>query len=178
MGDTLTGPLVFDTSAVFCFGHQGSLEPVLKQLAAKHVLLVPEAVVAEVLEEESYDYKHFLKEHFEMRVAHAGSPLRLDELASLSAMLDRGEVEVILLTHQTSGTAVIDERIARRVATERGLAVTGTFGVLRHAISNAWMTDNEALLAVTRMRANRFRCPSTADFSSFADYLAAMDKPG
>jgi predicted nucleic acid-binding protein len=52
----------------------------------------------------------------------------------LSAGLDKGESEAIVLASELSaGLLILDESHARTVARQRGLPVTGTFGVLMAA---------------------------------------------
>lgn len=53
---------------------------------------------------------------------------------ALRASLDPGEAEAIILMHQTDADIILlDDRRARRLATERGLPVSGTLGILRTA---------------------------------------------
>lgn len=52
----------------------------------------------------------------------------------LRATLDRGEAEAIVLMRETKADLILlDERRARRYATQQGLSLTGTVGVLRTA---------------------------------------------
>jgi predicted nucleic acid-binding protein len=174
MSIVLQDPLVFDASAVFCFGHQGELAFLLERLRSQFYLVISRGVQAEVVEEENFDYPAFIAQYFEVREAKAGTSVTLRELATFSAVLDRGEIDVILLTIESNGTAVIDERRARQAAGERGLRVTGTFGLMGYAIENEWMTDADALQAVATLRTRRFRCPDPAAFTTYAAYLASF----
>ena len=71
------------------------------------------------------------------------------------ARLHRGEREAIQLADQISADLVLlDERDARRVATQRGLSITGLIGVLDRAAS-ARMVELEA--AVARLIRTNFR---------------------
>jgi predicted nucleic acid-binding protein len=89
----------------------------------------------------------------------------------LSASLGVGELDVILLTMQTKGTAVIDERAARRHARELELEVIGTLGLLQYAVEQTWINDIDVLASVQQLRRNGFRCPSAQGFTSLAKYL-------
>jgi predicted nucleic acid-binding protein len=175
MPETLSGPLIFDASAVFAFGHRGRLEALLAQLAARHALLVPEVVASEVLPETEYDYAKLLADWFETRAV--SFDIDVNDLAALSAALDPGEIGVIVLAAQLGGTPIIDERAAYRVAHSRGLAPTGTLGVLHYAVASGWMTDSDALATVVRLRTNRFRCPTPDGFGTFAEYLSSLQRP-
>lgn len=175
MPETLVGPLIFDASAVFAFGHRGRLEALLAKLAAQHVLLVPEVVASEVLPETAYDYAKLLADWFETRTVQ--SAIDVNDLAALSAVLDPGEIGVIVLAAQLGGTPIIDEPTAYRMARTRGLTPTGTLGVLQYAVASGWMTDSDALSSVVRLRTNRFRCPTPEGFGTFAAYLASLQRP-
>lgn len=56
---------------------------------------------------------------------------RLSEAQLLTEGLDQGESEAIVLASERSaGLLILDERQARTIASQRGLAITGTLGVL------------------------------------------------
>lgn len=58
----------------------------------------------------------------------------LDGLAELQFFLDRGESEAIILAEELKADwLLIDERLGRKAASERGLSVIGLLGVLRLA---------------------------------------------
>jgi predicted nucleic acid-binding protein len=163
-------PLVFDASALFNFGHRGNLSQLLVHLRESHTLIVTPSVVAEVVVEPRFEYTAFIEEHFGVQQSTT-MPEDLARLALLSASLGAGELDVILLTMQTKGTAVIDERAARRHTRELGLAVIGTLGLLQYAVEQKWMSDPDVLASVQQLRRNGFRCPSAEGFTSLAKYL-------
>ena len=69
--------------------------------------------------------------------------------------LDRGEREVITLAASLpAGSVLIDERKGRLVARERGLAVSGTLGVLDLAARRGLVNFSDALL---RLESTTFR---------------------
>lgn len=51
-------------------------------------------------------------------------------LESLLSSLDAGEAEVLVLARELDATAAIDEKRGRRLASEMGVAQTGTVGIL------------------------------------------------
>jgi uncharacterized protein len=62
------------------------------------------------------------------------APVNLDQVAELRAELDSGEAEAIIVALELSaGLLLIDEKLGRRIAAERGLQVTGLLGVLAEA---------------------------------------------
>ena len=69
--------------------------------------------------------------------------------------LDRGEREAITLAASLSvGSVLIDERKGRLAARERGLAVSGTLGVLDLAARRGLVNSSEAL---RRLEGTTFR---------------------
>jgi hypothetical protein len=103
----LNDPLIFDTSAVYCFGHRGGLEHIVSMLSASYTLLIPPAAAQEVLSEQGYDYPGFLGSHFSQREFTA-SRIEKTWLSDAAVTLGAGEIAVLLLTHEVGGTAVID----------------------------------------------------------------------
>jgi predicted nucleic acid-binding protein len=169
------GPLVFDTSALFNFGHRDTLLGLLKQLKAENLLVAPSAVVEELVPERRYDYASMRAGHF-VTLAPKPKLEDLERMRRLSAVLGRGEVEVILLAQEVQGMAVLDDRAARRVAEQLGVEATGTLGLIAHGIDRGWMTDAEAMRAVRQLRANGFFVPRVGDDEHFDAYLGRLGR--
>ena len=172
MTDPFQSPLVFDTSAVYCFGHRGRLERVLAEYSARYTLVIPPDAEQEVLSEAEYAYPDLLARHFQQK-ASAVDVLGLDWLAEVSRRLDPGEIGVLVVAYETNGTAIIDEKRARAEAKRLGIACVGTFRLLRHAVECGWISDVEARSGVARMQHAGFSCPSIDAFSLFSAYYAA-----
>jgi len=85
-----------------------------------------------------------------------------------------GELDVIVLTAEINGSAVIDERAGRRAAQSLGLDTIGTLGLLQYGIEQAWLDDADGLACVEMLRRNGFRCPPLGDVRSFTEYLARL----
>ena len=168
-------PLVFDTSALFNFGHRDSLLGLLKQLKAENQLVVPAAVVEELVPEQRHDYALMRADHF-IPLAPKPKLEDLERLRGLSAALGQGEVEVILLAREVQGMAILDDRAARRVAEQSGVEATGTLGLIAHGIERGWMTDAEAMRAVRQLRANGFFVPRVGDDERFDAYLRRLGR--
>ena len=81
-----------------CLGHRDGLEFLLEQLRQQFRLFISTSVEEEVKAEERFDYHAFIARHFEVRPARASAAITVNDLARLSAELDRGEIDVILLT--------------------------------------------------------------------------------
>lgn len=172
MTDPFQSPLVFDTSAVYCFGHRGRLERVLAEYSARYTLVIPPDAEQEVLSEAEYAYPDLLARHFQQK-ASAVDVLGLDWLAEVSRRLDPGEIGVLLVVYETKGTAIIDEKKARIEAKRLGISCVGTMRLLMHAVERGWISDVEARSGVARMQHAGFSCPPIDAFSLFSAYYAA-----
>lgn len=169
------GPLVFDTSALFNFGHRDTLLPLLAMLKSEAMLCAPEAVVDELRPERRLDYARFCRDHMAIRRVEARSE-DLAVLGKLSAELGSGEIEVLLLARDTGGTAVLDDRKARQVAEQLGVNVMGTLGLIAYSVEREWMTDGDAMKAVRQLRANGFFVPRVDDGEHFDAYLGRLGR--
>lgn len=171
----IQGPLVFDTSALFNFGHRGEMDALLELLSREVSLMVPSAVLAEASEQTRNRafYQDLLKRRFtvaEGRV-HAGQGELITRMAQ---RLGTGEIGVIILAIETGGTAVIDDPEARTGAKHLGIQMTGTLGLMLMAVSREWLSEPEALEAAGRMRIRGFRIPPVKQGQSFAEYLKSI----
>jgi predicted nucleic acid-binding protein len=73
----------------------------------------------------------------------------------ISLLLDRGEQEAITLAQQINADLLLlDERRARQAAISRGLAVTGTLGLLEVAARRGLI---DLTIALTRLQQTTFR---------------------
>lgn len=165
-------PLVCDASVVLNLGHRGELADLVAELMAERVLTVTPEVVREVSQDDPAYYREFLKGHFKVHekpLAAMGSiPLEARD------SLDPGELSVLAVCLEEGWTACIDETLARKVAVEMNIHLTGTLGLLGHALERRWMTDDVCLAAVRKLKQNGFYCPKVHANDDFLDYLARM----
>lgn len=115
-------------------------------------VLVPQAVVAELLHEDApasvRTWASNLPSWLSVHDNPIGSPAGLEKLQA-------GEQKAILLAESAQAEIVLlDEKAARRVATDRGLRVTGTLGVLGEAATRGLIDLTEA---IERLRKTNFR---------------------
>ncbi|MFZ5517882.1 MAG: hypothetical protein ACOY90_14655 [Candidatus Zhuqueibacterota bacterium] len=168
-------PLIFDASVIFNIGHRGELSQVIARLAERYRLLVPPEVVEETqrISEFRQYYHNLISADFEQ---HAGKvpAMYSDAIIKLATRLGSGELNVIILALDTGGTAVIDERTARKEARTLNIPVTGTLGLLQYAMQQAWLTEQEALVKIETLRANGFRIPSFAHGQMLSEYLSNL----
>jgi predicted nucleic acid-binding protein len=74
--------------------------------------------------------------------ASVQSPLRID----LPALLGNGEQEAIALALELGATQLlVDDRVARRVADQKGLLISGTTGILEKAAVNGLLNLQEVM---------------------------------
>jgi len=167
-------PLIFDTSGLLNFGQRGQLQSLLIRFKRVNRLLSTPAVVGELTDPTHKKFNDsFVATHFTIQTAKI-VPFDLDTLARLSVVLHPGEVSVIILAKELKGTAVLDEKAARRESDALGVKFTGTLGLLYDALQRGWLTDGECLIIVARLIAGRFRIPKPGANQSFAEYVSGM----
>jgi predicted nucleic acid-binding protein len=164
-------PLVFDTSAVLNFGHRGGLRELLVLLRQERRLLVTPQVVAEIRDpQQAVFYRELLTTLFET-VPVPDVPGLVWETA-----LDDGEKSILALSysHCPHYTAVVDEILGRAEARRLGVPITGTLGLLKHAVERTWLTKDAALAAIHRMRQGGFRTPRPGANDTLAEFLRRL----
>ena len=167
--------LVYDTAAIFNFGHRGDLAFLLEKLSKGHTLLTTPAVVAEITDpDRAAYYKKLLADWFEVKSVSA-IPFDTATLAALSRILDPGEISVLMLAKELQATAVLDEKPARREADSLAVRFTGTLGLLQLALKRKWIKDTECLTRVRQLCDRGFRIPRPAPHQTFAEYMSAIE---
>jgi predicted nucleic acid-binding protein len=127
----LTGQAVTDSTCLIALERIGQLD-LLPQLFA--AVFAPPAVQAE------------LGSPLEWLVVRAASDLRV--ITALKTQLDEGEAEAIALAMELGDVSIIlDDKKARRVARQVGLAVVGTVGILLRAKRRGVLATVAPLLA-------------------------------
>ena len=165
-------PLVCDASVVLNLGHRGELGELVAELRNERVLTVTPEVVREISLDDPAYYRAFLSGHFK---THAKPLLAMERIPEEARnRLDPGELSVLAVCLEEGWTACIDETLARKVALELDIPLTGTLGLLGHALDQKWMTDASCLAAVRRMKHNGFYCPKIPVNDEFLDYLTRM----
>lgn len=87
--------LVYDTAAIFNFGHRDDLTFLLEKLSKAHTLLTTPDVVAEIADPaRAAYYRKLLADWFEVKPV-SSIPFDTATLAALSATLDPGEISVL-----------------------------------------------------------------------------------
>lgn len=116
-------------------------------------VVVPSAVITELLHEDAPEaargWAANLPPWVSVQESPARSPAGLEKLHA-------GEQAAILLAESINSELIlIDEKSARRIATERGMRITGTLGILGQA-ARCGLVDLPA--AIDRLRRTNFRC--------------------
>lgn len=139
---------VSDTSPICYLVLIGEVELLPKLF---HQVLVPQAVIAELLHDDAPEAVRAWASDLPSWIAVRESP------ASTTGMekLQIGEQGAILLAESMQADMVlIDEKAARRAAVERGLRVTGTLGLLAEAAARGLV---ELAPAIDHLRTTSFR---------------------
>jgi predicted nucleic acid-binding protein len=125
--------VVSDTSAISNLIQIDQLSLLIKLFPE---IVVPPTVYMEVMQLSKFDIPvdQFINAHSEGQIKIHGIVDPLDELFELRSFLDEGEAEAIILAQEIKADwLLIDERLGRKAAAERGLSVIGLLGVLRLA---------------------------------------------
>ena len=115
-------------------------------------VLVPPAVVAELLHEDAPGAVRGWADHFPSWISAQQNPIGV---TAGMEKLQAGEQAAIQLAESIpSDMILLDEKSARRVAADRGLRITGTLGVLGEAAAQG-LVDLAA--AIDQLRKTSFR---------------------
>lgn len=114
---------------------------------------VPQAVITELLHEDAPEVVRDWASSLPAWISTVGT---LDVVTSGLEKLQAGERAAIILAESIKADLILlDERTARRVATERGVRVTGILGVLGEAATRGYV---DLASAIDRLRKTSFRC--------------------
>lgn len=170
----LQEPLIFDSSALFNFGHRGNLDHLLEQLRREFQLLIPPIVREEVSYRTPGFYNSLITRFFIVREPDPDSKWN-DFLAEFAHEVGGGgELSVVALALETSGTVVMDERAGRAKVKEFGLAVTGTIGLLNYALNSLWIDERETLEIVKTLHSAGFRIRPVVPPITWQEYIRSF----
>ena len=171
----MEGPLIFDASALFNFGHRDGLEKLLGKLHEAFKLLVTPEVQEQTLKKITYRayYEKLIEQHFTVKAGTPATKLS-DSIAEMTKRLGNADASVIVLALAMQGTVVIDDKLARREARSLKARITGSLGVLRYALGKNWISDGELRPAIDALRINGFRIPPFKGNQSFDEYLQSL----
>jgi predicted nucleic acid-binding protein len=171
----LKDPLIFDASVLFNFGHRGELYDILQELKNNYRLIITESIKRESAGETNRTYyETFISDYFEV---YTGTPSRTyeKEIIALTQKLGSGEIEVIVTALELHGTAVIDEKLARREAKKIGIEVTGTVGILKYALEKSWIDNTRAVKIIDTIREKGAYIPARKKEQTFELYFRSME---
>jgi predicted nucleic acid-binding protein len=77
----------------------------------------------------------------------------------LSGQLGKGEASSIAAAYEQGLVVVTDDRAARRVCSQMGVAVTGTIGIIKASLFDGEITLNQANDILKKMTASGFYSP-------------------
>ncbi len=167
--------LVYDTAAIFNFGHRDDLTFLLGKLSKTDNLVTTPVVVNEITDpkREAY-YKKLLSDWFEIKTVST-IPFSAATIAALSRILGAGELSVLMLAKELNAMAVLDEKAARHEANRLAVKFTGTLGIMQQAVKKKWMKDTDAIACVRKLCDGDFRLPKPASHHTFAEYMRLFD---
>lgn len=135
--ERLRSPAVLDTTVLSNFAYTDDLD-LLNEVPAR---LVTVAAVREELRAGVEDGYEFLAPAIE---AIERVPPDSDPDTALRNALDRGEAHTLSAAIELDGTIGTDDSVARELAAERGLPVTGSIGLLVQLIVDGQLGIDEA----------------------------------
>jgi predicted nucleic acid-binding protein len=171
----LKGPLIFDASVLFNFGHRGELHDIIQELKNNFRLIITQSVRKESSGETNRAfYEKFISVYFEY---YTGKPVKKyeKEITDITRTLGSGEIEVIVTALELNGTAVIDEKLARREAIKLNIEVTGTLGILKFALVNSWINNTRAVKIVDTIRKKGAYIPLRKRGQTFEEYFRFIE---
>lgn len=172
----IEGPLIFDTSAIFNFGHRGELVNILEKLKQQFELLTTYEVYKQCLIKLEYIdyYQNFIKNYFRIGSGKPSENL-VDTLKNITKKLGNADVSVLILALDTKGTAVIDEKASRKEAKNLGLKIIGTLGLIHYSVERGWVSEAESIEKLNRLRNRGFRIPDPIGMKSISEYLKRLE---
>lgn len=165
-------PIVCDTTVVLNLGHRGDLTAVAQKLKEERALYVTPEVVKEAIRTQPEFYAAFLAAHFQTISEHI-TEWPDAELWS-RAGLEMGEISVLAVCRIKGCLAGMDELAGRNAARTMGVKLMGTIGILQRAIACHWITEDDGLDALRRLRESGFHCPKVLANDDFADYISRL----
>ena len=159
---------ILDASPIIAFFaemREPHLLLLLKQLG--YDLLVPDAVFRlDITKEPSKTILARCVEDRSMSLLPPIEPAKLEAFTNAHPSLGEGESEVILaavelLSRSEEIVCIIDESPARRVASQLGLPLKGTIGVLHSLRASGLVTDDDLLRLKNKLRASGFRADAS-----------------
>lgn len=174
--NTITGPLIFDASAIFNFGHRGELVNLLEKFKGHFELLSTDEVYQQCsikLEYLNY-YKNIFNNYFQISSGKTPESM-LDTLKNITKKLGNADVSVLILGLDTNGTAVIDEKASRKEAKNLSLKIIGTLGLIHYSVVRGWISESESIEKLNRLRNRGFRIPDTFGTKSLSEYLKRLE---
>lgn len=145
--------VVSDTSAISNLILINQL-PVLIELFSR--VVIPPTVHVEIMQLNKFDINldQFVNALSDDQIRVQDVLDHLEALAELRSFLDKGESEAIILAEELEADwLLIDERLGRKAATDRGIQIIGLLGVLRLAKQENLVTHLKPLLDDLRNKA-------------------------
>jgi len=116
-------------------------------------VLVPTAVIAELLHEDAPDTVRCWAASLPPWVSVQEDPV--GSVVGLGKLQDGEQAAILLAESLNADMILLDEKSARRVAADRGLRVTGTLGLLGEAAARGLV---DLATEIDRLRTTNFRC--------------------
>ena len=134
-------PTVLDTTVLSNFAYEGEFV-VLSDLPRLSTVPAVETELAQGIE--SYPYLRDALVFVRSNEVTVLEPPATDTESTLYETLGSGESQALAVVDEHDGVVVTDDMDARKAAKERGMAVTGSIGVLVRAVERSIVDTEEA----------------------------------
>ena len=162
----MTKVVVADTGPLIALALLDML-PVLSALFS--VVYVPDGVVIEATRDRARPGANAILRAIEDKHIVRRSIAISDAYLDLAELLDKGEAEALALAEALNAVALVDERRGRKVATKRGLALTGTAAILVKAKRAGEVTAVKPLLNMLAQSGYRLSSKLVNDVLKLSD---------
>ena len=142
--------IVSDTTTLIILGKIDRYD-LLKNLFSK--IYIPSIVVKEISAKSDGVYEKIIANSlFEVKEIS-----NIELLKILDGLLDRGEIEAIILAKELNLILLIDEKKGRKIAKDMGLNIIGLLGVLILNVKKDFISRNEAFSILNEIKSMKFR---------------------
>ena len=145
--------IISDTTPIISLVKIRRLE-LLEQLYKE--IIVPDAVYKELVDNPAYRIEADEIRNAEFIVSKTVENRTALDLLMRATGLDTGESEAIIIADDLhADMLIIDEAKGRSVATQMGLNITGTIGILMDAFHNKLLSKDDILTCINLLKRNR-----------------------
>ena len=121
-----------------------------------HNVYIPMGVYEELTEHPLYSMQSETVKNCSFIKPVSVKDLKSVDIFRKATGLDKGESEAIVLSEEINADILLmDEKKGRKIATQMGLTITGTLGILLNAYKENMIAQNEIINCVDKLKNNK-----------------------